>query len=330
MRKRIFLFDTTKFILIFCVVFGHMLEGYRNLSYNSELYGCIYLFHMPLFVFISGFFSKKCDKIESFWNSEIRLIETLLVFHTCSILFKVLVYGHSIALNDIVIPGFGSWYLLSLIFWRALLQYSPQVILNSRWLIPVCIAFSLLGGLIPIGGAFSIQRTFTFLPFFIFGYLTKTFNWLERIRIRPLLAGVFLVFVFASVIAFNDLGGQGPNNQFHNVMMGTYTYFKGNDFISHPLLYRAAFLFLSAITCSAVLSIIPSKRIPVITNNGKDSLFYYVYHAFVFRLLLLLYPILVIEENSLNLFVGSLVVMGILFLLNKIPILHHILNPITV
>ena len=327
MEKRLFLFDTTKFILIFLVIFGHMMEGSRSLSYNSELYGCIYLFHMPLFIFISGFFSKRYDDKRSFWMSELRLTETLVIFHVCSMLFKVFVYGRPLIINDIVIPGMGSWYLLSLIYWRAMLQFAPQNWLDSKWLIPACVALSLLGGYVPIGGAFSIQRTFTFLPFFMLGYLIKERSWFEKIRIKPLVASIVLVIIFVNVFIFNNLVG-GGDNQFHSVMMGTYTYFKGSDFISHPLLYRAIFLVLSAITCYSVLSVVPTKRIPILTDNGKDTLFFYVYHAFVYRLLLMLYPVFSLEKNSLNLFIGAVAVMIILVLLNKISLLHYLLNPI--
>lgn len=112
-------------------------------------------------------------------------------------------------------------------------------------------------------------------------------------------------------------------------MTGTYNYYYGTGFISHPLLYRAFFLVLSSITCCAVLSVMPTKRIPVLTDYGQQTLFFYVYHAFVFRLMLMLYPVLSIEKNSLNLFIGAIVVMAILMLLSKIPFLHYILNPIT-
>ena len=55
MQQRIYLFDTAKFILIFLVIYGHMLQPNRALPYNCEMYSLIYMFHMPLFIMISGF-----------------------------------------------------------------------------------------------------------------------------------------------------------------------------------------------------------------------------------------------------------------------------------
>lgn len=211
MRKRLYHFDSAKFLLIFLMVFGHMMESNRGLSYNGELYGCIYLFHMPLFILISGFFSKKYDDVNLFWRNEFRLMETLLVFHIGSHLFKVLVYGHGIGLADITIPGYGSWYLLSLIYWRAILQFTPSKVLDHKWLLPLCLAVSLLGGYVPVGGVLSIQRTFTFLPFFVLGYLIKERCLIEKVRLYPWAATVILVVIMGNVFALNYLAGGGTN-----------------------------------------------------------------------------------------------------------------------
>lgn len=50
--------DSLKFVLIFLVVLGHMIEPYITSSkVILAVYNFIYLFHMPLFVFVSGRFS---------------------------------------------------------------------------------------------------------------------------------------------------------------------------------------------------------------------------------------------------------------------------------
>ncbi len=42
-----------KGLLIFLVVFGHLIELYKGNYY--QIFVLIYAFHMPLFIFISGF-----------------------------------------------------------------------------------------------------------------------------------------------------------------------------------------------------------------------------------------------------------------------------------
>ena len=69
--KREIIFDNARAILILLVVFGHMLQPYTSGDkYLSALYLVIYSFHMPTFLFISGYF-ENIDKpyyLEKFQN----------------------------------------------------------------------------------------------------------------------------------------------------------------------------------------------------------------------------------------------------------------------
>lgn len=72
--------DTLKFVLIFLVVFGHVLEvNYPPGSVNRGIYNFIYSFHMPLFVFISGRFSHIKNRA-NYKKGIIRLLETYVAF----------------------------------------------------------------------------------------------------------------------------------------------------------------------------------------------------------------------------------------------------------
>lgn len=50
--ERIYALDSLKFFLIILVIYGHIYSG------EQGMYGVrfVYLFHMPLFAYISGFF----------------------------------------------------------------------------------------------------------------------------------------------------------------------------------------------------------------------------------------------------------------------------------
>ena len=57
--KRDFYFDNAKFILMFFVVFGHLLQSYIDTDvFISYIYRLIYTFHMPAFILVSGYFAK--------------------------------------------------------------------------------------------------------------------------------------------------------------------------------------------------------------------------------------------------------------------------------
>lgn len=72
--NREYLYDNIRGILILLVVLGHALEYFRLDNKVGEfIYVFIYLFHMPVFIFISGYFSKNLAKGRS------TAVETFLV-----------------------------------------------------------------------------------------------------------------------------------------------------------------------------------------------------------------------------------------------------------
>ena len=56
-KERSPLFDNMKMVLIILVVFGHALEEISLEHEYGIIRACIYSFHMPVFIFISGYFS---------------------------------------------------------------------------------------------------------------------------------------------------------------------------------------------------------------------------------------------------------------------------------
>ena len=65
-RSREALYCNLKLFLIFLVVYGHLIEGAIGQSERFALqYRIIYLFHMPLFVFLTGLFLKSKEQCAS-------------------------------------------------------------------------------------------------------------------------------------------------------------------------------------------------------------------------------------------------------------------------
>ena len=58
MKKRAYCFDNLKCILIFLAVLGHLLTLSPEWGgWNDAIYRLIYSFHMPVFLFITGWFA---------------------------------------------------------------------------------------------------------------------------------------------------------------------------------------------------------------------------------------------------------------------------------
>lgn len=68
MTNRILFIDQLKGIAILLVVLGHVI-GYNNCE-DSFLWRFIYSFHIPLFMFVSGYVAQMRFQIESFGRNE--------------------------------------------------------------------------------------------------------------------------------------------------------------------------------------------------------------------------------------------------------------------
>ena len=157
-------FDNLKGILIFLVVFGHLLELVGGPA-AAWLYRLIYSFHMPAFVFCSGWFAR-FDAARFFR----RLLYPYLVYQTLYLLFDRLVL-HGDAPLQYTTPYWLLWYLFSMMLWTLLLPLidgakSPKAALLA------CLAAALASGFdLSIGYSMSLSRTLVLLPFFAAGHL---------------------------------------------------------------------------------------------------------------------------------------------------------------
>ena len=181
--NRIESIDSLKFFLMILVIAGHVLEGFTSSYVCAVAYKWIYLFHMPLFIFISGYFSRKKDNKE-FLISCWKLIEPLIVFQAIVRGVEYFVSG-IISIRTVLTPWWILWYLLSLLYWRIILQLLPDKVLSNSKLVMVCaFVISLLAGFLPLNRFLSLQRTLSFMPFFFLGYywvkaifiLTKSYS----------------------------------------------------------------------------------------------------------------------------------------------------------
>src|SRR5690606_18416852 len=82
LKQRDSFFDNAKLLLIILVVMGHMIEPLAGGQTLKPLYMLIYSFHMPLFILISGYFSKNYTS-ESYARKVItNLVLPYVIFET--------------------------------------------------------------------------------------------------------------------------------------------------------------------------------------------------------------------------------------------------------
>ena len=83
-KDRDYFFDNARAILIFLVVLGHLLQPYTSEDkFLQALYLLIYSFHMPTFLFISGYFAKNLDKPNYLEKIAKKLLLPYVIFLHC-------------------------------------------------------------------------------------------------------------------------------------------------------------------------------------------------------------------------------------------------------
>lgn len=121
---------------------------------------------MPLFIFISGYFSKHIDHQR---RREIdMLLYPFLVFQVLNILYYRLITSSHCSIN-LFNPQNQNWYLLSLFFWRTFTPYCKSF---NKWaVIGTTLLFAFVIGFSDNVGEFlSLHRTFYWFPVFLLGY----------------------------------------------------------------------------------------------------------------------------------------------------------------
>ncbi|MFB1049687.1 acyltransferase family protein [Paraliobacillus sp. JSM ZJ581] len=266
--KRDAFFDNAKFILIYLVVFGHMIQPFTETKIIEVLYNFIYIFHMPAFILLSGFFAKGIGEMKYIWNLFRKLIIPYLVF-------QVLYSGYYFIIGDAswqtvwYEPHWSLWFLLSLFCWHILLILFKKIPVNLGVSIAVVTGI-VVGYINSIGHEFSLSRTFVFFPFFLIGY------WLSKEQIvkltQPVIkwAAVFVVVIVISILTATPAFSS-------EWLLGSFSYQDMGQPIWGGLLRLGVYLLALTVTCS-IFAWVPRKTYHW-TKLGKQTLYVYLLHG---------------------------------------------------
>ena len=312
-------FDNAKILLMLLVVLGHVLQyGQGILCTATNKW--IYSFHMPLFVFLSGYFTK-VENRDKFIKGLLKLVETYAVFTIVHVCISFLLGKGVSFLNMLLIPRWTLWYLLSLIWWRIVLYIIPLSIRNNHiMLVVISVILCLIMGWIPIGMAFSFHRTFSFFPFFMLGYVAAQTGTINRIKLSPFFAIAIMLIIWC-VYYMNIL----PLNLSLLMQKNGYNHY------DNPLLaflFRFGWLFFASLMSVCFLSVVSRKEYKW-THFGQLTLFIYMYHS-----VLLSWRLILRDEfhNTISFpycVFYSIILLCIIYLMSKMKFFHWLLNPVT-
>ena len=198
--KRSQYFDNAKFILIFLVVFGHVispLKGKDNLL--STLYTFIFLFHMPAFILISGYFAKGYRKKGYVTKAFKKILFPYVIFQVIYSLFYFWNGQSAVLKIDLFHPHWTLWFLLSLFCWNLFLYIFARL----GWigfLIAVALGIG-IGYVDNIGSFLSLSRTFVFFPYFLLGFLLQREQLTKIIRNKIAFPIGILIMIVTIIIS---------------------------------------------------------------------------------------------------------------------------------
>ena len=275
--QRISYIDNLKGILIILVVIGHVLlpsaEGGGTPPYTTVmLYNSIYLFHMALFIFVSGFLAKHVYTPERGLNVNkiLSLILLALIFHLCIILLD---HGYKHLLSKTLNLVFASadWYLVALAWWYLLTPALSKMRPGPAIAIAICIG--LLCGYAPdINKTLTLARTLSFLPFFVLGY------YCSQSTLQKLLESKFLSVVaicaLGFLVAYWVTNGQLIADIFP-LIFGSKPY-PGSEY--YWLFRRLAVYAIALLLSLGVMRLTPQRENKVLSYLGKNTLQIYVLH----------------------------------------------------
>lgn len=171
--------DLVKSILIFLVIWGHVIQFifYKNSSLflSDYIFNAIYIFHMPLFIGICGYFTYFSQKKTTKTFIKDRLYSTLLPM----LIWCILLFGIESILNDsfsisrlIKLTENTYWFIWAILLFSAIARFAKILQIDKVffWIISIIILTLISTDNFHYNWAKSIY------PFFVLGYICAKYD----------------------------------------------------------------------------------------------------------------------------------------------------------
>jgi len=282
-NNRIALWDNLKFILIFLVVLGHFIDFHTaNYINMKRIFFFIYIFHMPLFIFISGLFSKKTIN-EKKYN---KIFEFLILYLIIKILFfltNLIIYNNSSI--SFFKEGGIPWFMLAIFFFYLITIGLKD--LNSKYLFIVSIILAcFIGYDASISDFLALSRVIVFYPFFLAGYLLDPNKFIKFCKQKKIKI-ISLLFIVSTIIFCYFFITKLYT--FRPILTGRNPFYTLGKYYNYGFIIRFIYYIITSIFIITITSLTPSKQ-TIATTLGTRSLQVYILH----------YPCILIFYKYLN------------------------------
>lgn len=268
-------FDNIKCLLMFLVLFGHSLELFKG-DERKLIYQIIYLFHMPAFIFMTGYFAKYQPK-----KILQRYVITYFVFQTLYQIFDAVVLEETLELSlQYTKPYWHLWFLMAAGMYLAMIPFiNTEKKKYQVAMILIAILISLLAGYDKtIGYTLTLSRFMTFMPFFTIGYFCSKYKHLGEHTINQNQKRI--IGIGSVVICVISMYWLKSENIKTIILYGSVNYEKA----SYHMGIRGLLLIFAMAWIIALLFLIPNRKIPVISISGQHTFWVFILQGFILRL----------------------------------------------
>lgn len=289
-----YLIDNFKVLLIFLVVFNHII-AFNLVKVDMVVryvWYAITIFHMPAFIFVSGYLSKKPQNaLKNFKN---LLIPYILGYSLTW--YSQIWLGRSVDYEILRPTGTVMWYILALFIYRLTIEALGKI----RFIVPLSIAIALWAGTRPEFTTFlSASRIVVFFPFFVAGYLWKS----EYITAVRKFKGKWVLVPISAVLLWAI-----PNYMISNEM-GIAIFRANHGYklcgLTDPegIILRLLMYLVSFILIYTLLALLPDIKLPL-TYVGRHTMGIYFFHYPIMIIMNGLYILRIPEMNNVWVLLG--------------------------
>lgn len=267
-------------LLILLVVVGHFGQTVTNSmpGIAKSIFGggilFIYLFHMPMFLFVSGYLSRDVEKRRDKAFSDLFL--PYLYFQIfCGICYWI-ANKNNMYLQNIFLPIMGAWYLFTLFCYRLLL---PNLI-KVKYILFISILLTVFAcAFIGMDKTFAIRKSLGFLVYFLAGYYMNSKGLSSFIKQYPKMIPLVLLLVellcIITILTKYDIYPIWLSVLTRSVDMKSF----GHWYLA-PIIYLVTFI-MTSVTSWLVLQVIPQSN-RFLEHLGADTMPMYLSHLILF------------------------------------------------
>lgn len=293
-KERSAYFDNLKGVLIILVVMGHLAAPIGTADHHavSAIVDFFFIFHMPLFIFVSGLFCKSAYRDGRFRSDVVLFYLVVCLLMYTGLQLEIMSWGNDKAYNPFTLGG-GSvpWYLMALAIYVGMTPFFSRI--RPSIAVSAAVVVACAAGYFKLGDVFTASRVVVFLPFFLMGYyvnpktITGVIDRLDRggalFKLRILAVCILVVAFIALLLCSNEMlvylkGLFKGRSSYGQIIDSSGVPFGRLRSCGFRFVYYAGVALISA----CVMLLVPRRSAGLLTRTGLHSLQVYVLHAFVY------------------------------------------------